>query len=388
MRRCMLPLIALCCVLADQPRTQGCGCLNVGPAPTLLDRFIDAPVLVTGRFQNAVGPNNALLNGQTELVLDGILVPHDLLKGRKSVFVPRVITSKEKFLVAMELHKGQLEAIGGMEIDAKGEIVKYIGGAIQLKDKSTQGRLRYSVDFLSSQNDEVARSAHGEFILAAGTKYADFRKVAESLKPEPFVKALQNADMPAWQRGVYAMLLGHCGKKEDAVILRKLIDAPWDPKQTLPLDSMLVGYTMLDPEAGWRLLTISAEQEDKNFLQRYAVLQAMRRLGTDRKDLVNADKAAKGIALFLKVRDMADFAVEDLRKMKRWDYCDAILDLSAKEGYNSPLMRRSILRFALQCPAPRAKAHAQIQRAGNSDWVTETEELLALEKEDAAGPKK
>jgi hypothetical protein len=382
MRRSLLLLIAVCCVLADRTQAEACK-LSERPQ-SLLDRFIDAPILVTGRFQNAVGPDNALPSGQTELVLDDIIVPHDLLKGRKMIVVPREISSKEEFLVALEINKGQLEAYGGVEIDAKGEIVKYVRGARQLKDKSAQARLRYSVDFLQSRNSEVARSAHLELGRAARTNYADFRKVAESLKSDSFVKALQAADTSASQRDTFAMLLGHCGKKEDAVILRKLIDANWEFRGG---DSMLFGYALLEPEAGWRLITTLARQKDKPFLQRYAALQAMRRLGAERNDLVDAKKCVQGIALFLDLSDMADFAVEDLRKMKRWEYCDEILELPSKKGYGAPIIRKSVLRYALECPMPTAKAHVHVERDRDPEWVADTEELLELERE-APGPKK
>jgi hypothetical protein len=321
-------------------------------------------------------------------VLDDILVPHELLKGRKTIIVPRQVMSKENFLVAMDVNKGQLDAYSGIEIDAKGEVVKYIRGAVQLKDKSTQARLRYNVDFLQSPNSEVSYSAHLELRRAVTTSYADLRKVAETLKPEPLLKALADDKTPAEQRGTFGMLLGHCGKKEDAAVLRKLIDASWGERfRQVDATDMLFGYAVLDPEAGWSLLMTCAEQKDKHFMHRYAVLQTVRRLGANRPDLVDAKKLTAGTARFFNTPDMADFAIEDLRKLKHWEYCDAILDLPANAGFDTPIIRRSVLRFALQCPSPTAKTFVQIERNLDADRVTEAEELLALEKEEV-GPRK
>src|ERR1700733_13457877 len=117
MRRYMLPLVAICLFHAEQ--AQACNYSFAAPQ-SLLDRFLDRPILVTGRFQNAVGPNNALPAGQTELILDDIIVPHELLKGRKMILVQREISSQEKFLVAVDVVKGQLEAYSGTPIDANG----------------------------------------------------------------------------------------------------------------------------------------------------------------------------------------------------------------------------------------------------------------------------
>jgi hypothetical protein len=322
-------------------------------------------------------------------VLDDILVPHELLKGRKTIIVPRQVMSKENFLVAMDVNKGQLDAYSGIEIDAKGEVVKYIRGAVQLKDKSTQARLRYNVDFLQSPNSEVSYSAHLELRRAVTTSYADLRKVAETLKPEPLLKALADDKTPAEQRGTFGMLLGHCGKKEDAAALRKLIDASWDERPTVNSPELLFGYAVLDPEAGWSLLMSFAEQKDKHFLHRYAALQTVRRLGANRPELVDAKKLTAGTARFLKTADMADFAIEDLRKLNRWEYCDAILDLPSKPGYEkSPIVRKAVIRFALECPSAIAKAYVQVERNRDPEYVAETEELLALEKTDAIGPRK
>ncbi len=289
----------------------------------------------------------------------------------------------------MQVHKGQLEAYSGIEIDAKGEVVKYIRGAVQLKDQSTQARLRYSVDFLQNPNSEVASSAHLELRRAVTTSYADLRKVAETLKPEPLIKALTDPKTSAEQRGTLGMLLGHCGKKEDAAILRKIIDAFWgEGIRDVDATEMLFGYAVLDPEAGWNMLVTCAEQKDKHFLHRYAILQTVRRLGANRPDLVDAKKCAAGTARFLKTPDMADFAIEDLRKLKRWEYCDAILEITTGAGFDTPIMRKSVLRFALQCPLPTAKTYVQIERNRDAERVAEVEELLALEKEDVGPPKK
>jgi hypothetical protein len=343
----------------------------------LLDQFIDSPILVTGRFKNTVEPDNALPDGQVELIIEDIIVPHKLLKGRKTLLVPRHISSKDKFLIRLEANGGHLEAVAGHPIDEKGEIVKFFRGAVQLKDKSALGRIRYSVDFLRSSNKEVADSAHHQLRDAS---YADLRKVAETLRPEPLLKALRDSDTPFEHLGTFGMLLGHCGKKEHAVLLRKLIDRP-EGKPGIGFEGLLFGYVLLEPEIGWNFIVKRAEQKERSFQSRYYALRAMRLLGDERKDLISMKKLAAGIARILNVPDMADFAIEDLRKRQRWEYCDAVLDLDGKPGYAAPVLRRSMLRFALQCPSPAAKTFVVIERARDPEWVSIAEELLALETE-------
>lgn len=338
---------------------------------------MDSKILVVCRLQNAVRPDNALPDGQVELVLDDILTPHEMVKGRKSVFVPRyVANSEERFLVSLEANKGVLSALQGHSVDDKREIVKFIRGGVQLKDKSSLGRIRYSVDFLRSPNPDVADSAHLQLRQAS---YADLRKVAETRKPEPLSKALQDDKTPKNHLGTFGILLGHCGKKEHAVLLRKLIDAH-SPVGRSRLDDLMFGYVLLDQENGWDFVAKTAVEKKKSFLFRYDAYRTMRRIGEDRPDLVGIKKCAAGIARILDVPDMADFACETLRRWQRWEYCDAVLDLEGKAGFDAPLIRHAVLRFALECPSPAAKTFVVVERAIDPDRVSEAEEILALEK--------
>jgi len=85
------------------------------------------------------------------------------------------------------------------------------------------------------------------------------------------------------------------------------------------------------------------------------------------------------VALLLDHGDMADFAIEDLRKWKRWEMCDRILELFGKKSHDVNVVKRSILRFALQCPEPSARAFVDAQRRRDPNWVKDTEELLKIE---------
>jgi hypothetical protein len=342
-------------------------------------------MIVVARLENAVPPDNGAPDGQTEVLFEQIIRPGEAIKGRKSIVVARQIDRKEKFLVALEKTKNGVDVQGGTPLDADGSIVKYVRGALQLKDKSPAARLRYNVDFLIDPCGEVARSAQLEISRA---NYADLRRIAEKLKPEPLLKALTTDDMPIAQRGTLAMLLGHCGKKEHAVVVRKLLDA-WD--STGDASSLHFAYILLDPEAGWAYATqasVTAADKEGSFQKRYAAFKAIRQLNEDRRDLVSQTKRDDALLAILKVKDMADFAIEFLRRHKRWEHANAIFDLSGKEGYQAPVIRRSILRFALQCPSFRATIYVNEQRARDPEWVSETAELLELEDETQNPPKK
>src|SRR5207248_1077890 len=95
--------------------------------------------------------------------------------------------------------------------------------------------------------------------------------------------------------------------------------------------------------------------------------------------LVNQTDLIAGVCLLLQQPDIADLAIEDLRKWQVWGLCDRILGLKDKESHNIPIIKRSILRYALQCPKDEAKSFVAERRKQDPDTVQSSEELLKLE---------
>ena len=88
---------------------------------------------------------------------------------------------------------------------------------------------------------------------------------------------------------------------------------------------------------------------------------------------------AEGVGQLLDQSDIADLAIEDLRKWNRWDYCDQILALAGKKSHDVPIIRRAVLRYALSCPEKKAAAYVDQCRKRDLEMVKDTEELLKLE---------
>jgi hypothetical protein len=361
-------------------------CCGTSTRPLLLDIFLEAGIVAIGRYQNSVSPDNALPDGQVELTLENVLVPHAQIKCRKTIVFPHHWhPGTQKLLTALVVREGEIKVDWSVQLDAQGEIERYVRGGLQLKDKSPLGRMRYSADFLLSPCEQVAFSANRELLRG---KYADIRKIAEALKPDTFVKWLQNPDTPDEQRLTCALVLGHCGKKEHAAVLRKWIEERAAKIEMPFFDGVYFGYILLDPENGWDLAVKTAERRENPFHGRDQAFEAMRWIGEERIDRVNADTCAAGMARILNVPDMAYRACEALRRWQRWEHCDTILDLCGVPGYEVGLMREAALRFALQCPTPRAKKLVQVARDVRPEWIVEAEGFLAFEKEQANRTKK
>src|SRR5262249_48329559 len=110
-------------------------------------------------------------------------------------------------------------------------------------------------------------------------------------------------------------------------------------------------------------------------------LQTVRFYWETRPDVFNKKDLVQAVCLAMSQQDIADFAIEDLRKWARWEVAEQVIGLFAQKSHDVPVTRRAILRYALTCPIPVAKAFVAQQRKINREWVEETMELMRLERE-------
>jgi hypothetical protein len=159
-----------------------------------------------------------------------------------------------------------------------------------------------------------------------------------------------------------------------------------DPQKRLNsgVDGMLAGLVMLMPQEGWAYLRDIIKDPSKEFMLRYAGLRAARFLWDSRPDLVDQKQLVDAVCLLLDQGDIADLAVEDLRKWGRWEVSDRVLGLYEKKSHDVPIVRRAILRYALSCSQPKASQFVDRLRQKDPETVKDVEELLKLE---TAAPK-
>lgn len=379
---CVAFVLGILSVTCADP-AQGCPFCEGEKSATLVLQIDEAQMVLFGHFENAKLVAGGLDQGQSDFVIERVYKDNAAIKGMKRLTLPRYITDpKTKYLVFADVYKGKIDANKGTPVANDGEMVRYIEGIIKLKGKAQPERLRFAFDFLNSPEFEVSMDAYREFHRA---DYADYKDMAKKLPADTIAAWLQDPKTPSYRYGLYASLLGHCGNAKHAELLMSMINDP-EKRRGSGLYGLMAAYTMLEPQKGWTFLKDMVRDKEKPFLVRYSGLQTMRFLREFRPDLVNAkDDAAgrneivKGIAGVMNVPDMADFAIEDLRKWRRWEYSDQILGLFGQKDFNTPIIRKSILRYALQCDTAPAKAFVKAQRDRDKEWVDETRELLELE---------
>lgn len=383
--RWLLALTVLFCFAAFTEASPRCCDPDAGLP--LLQQFEKADIVLYGYFKNARPANNGLDQGITDFVVERTYKEHPLIKGKKELTIPKYITdSKTKFLIFGEVYMGKLDFYKGTPLVDGTEMIKYIEGVMHLKAKTQADRLRYAFDFLNSPEFEVASDAYREF---ARSEYRDYQELAKKLDTAKLAGWLKDPKTPPYRYGLYSMLIGHCGGPKEAELLMSMIQKA-EKDKTSGVHGLMMGYVLIEREKGWTYLKDLVQTKKPAFLMRYAALNTIRFLYEERFDLVNKDEAAAkkeivaGVRAILDVDDMADFAVEDLRKWKRWECAEEVIGRFGRKDLSTPIVKKAILRYALQCPMPAAKKFVAAQRERDKEWVQDTEELLNLETIPAA----
>ncbi|MCC6419807.1 MAG: hypothetical protein IT429_16360 [Gemmataceae bacterium] len=379
-RLCRLIPILLVCSLPS-PALASPFCCGGERGPTLVGDLNQASVVILGTFRNARRGEGG--GGTTDLVVETVFKGGDIVAGRKVIEkLPKYLpATKGKFLVFCDFYRGTLDPYRGVEVPAGGELVKYFTGAVTRKDRPLAERLHYAFDHLNSADPEVAIDAFREY---ARSSYTDYRAMARKLPADTLAGWLRDPKTPSLRYGLYGLLLGQCGTDRHARLLRAMLEDPVK-RPAGGVDGMLAGYVILQPKEGWAYLRGLLQDGKQEFLNRYAALRTIRFLWDERPDVIPVAARVEAVALALDYPDMADFAVEDLRKWQRWEKADRVLDLFAKESHNVPVIRRAVLRFALQCPGKCAAALVGEQRRRDPGLIKDLEELLRLETEPSSG---
>jgi hypothetical protein len=78
--------------------------------------------------------------------------------------------------------------------------------------------------------------------------------------------------------------------------------------------------------------------------------------------------------------DMADMAVEDLRRWQWWDLTKHVLAQYGKPTHAAPLVKNAVLRYALTCPDADAAVFVKAAEASDPAAVREVRESLEFER--------
>ncbi len=374
----------LCWLLMSLPASACPFCTMSGE--TLLSLADQASLVVFGNLKSAKNANdpNDPAAGSSVLEIETVVKPHANFKGNKleiNRYFEQGMEGKYKFLVFCDLYKGKIDPFRGMAVKADSDIARYIKGALAIQKEPIGKRLRFFFDYLDNPDQEVSIDAYKEF---GNTDYKDVKSMAGDLPAEKLAGWIRSDDTPAFRLGLYSMLLGHCGKSNPEPYAQLLLSLLDDPKKRVlsGVDGILTGYVLLKPKEGWQHVVDLVKDPSRPFATRYAGLRAARFFWDYRTDVIPRAKIIDAVTLLLSQSDIADLAVEDLRKWEAWGEADKVLSLPKSEAFNLPIVRRAVIRYALaaQDKVPAAKAFVAAERKRDAALVADAEELLRLEQ--------
>lgn len=341
-----------------------------------------AKLILYGTLAN---PRLADANGGTagtDLQIEQVIKSHPFLAGRKTITLPRWLPvdpkSPPKFLVFCDVFNDRLDPYLGSPVKSLAA-VEYLKGAMSLETADRQKQLAYFARYLDHADADVAADAFLEF---AKSNDADVARVAKSLDAVRLRKLLADPQTPAERLSLFAYLLGACGGPADAEFFARLLRQP-DERVQSAYGGVLAGYIMLRPEDGWKLAYSILGDTARKYPERAVVVSTLRFFHSTRPD--SRREVLNGMSLVLPQGDMADMAIEDLRQWQWWDLTAEVLAQYGKKSHASPLVRRSIVRYALVCPQTQAKQF--VAKLGQTDaaLVKDVQDSLQFEAPVAPG---
>lgn len=370
-------LLAIAAVLASGMPAAACSFCsgNVATQSTLRERFAQAKAVVLGRLKNPTFTNDTGA-GSTEFHFDRVLKTDAVIEKRTAVAIPRYIPVIGKtppaYLMFFDALDGKPDAVFGLS--ATEGVAKYLNGITALDPKQPAKRLAYFFDHLDSAEAGIAEDAFVEF---AKTPDADILAARAVLSPAKLDKLLTDPKTPPYRLGVFALMLGLCGGEAHDGTFAKLLTQPLSEAVAGNLGGVLAGYAVCSPKAGWTTIRTTLTDAKQPFAQRLSALQAVQFFQATRP------KDARAIVLdtyklILPDADLADIAIDDLRRWGWWDLSADVLAQYGKPTHAAPVFKKGIVRYALSCPDPIAKRFVEAVRKTEPKLVADVEEGLKL----------
>ncbi|HZZ79351.1 MAG TPA: hypothetical protein VFE62_12585 [Gemmataceae bacterium] len=349
-------------------------CGGMARRVSLAQEFEQAQVVVYGHIAN---PKLDLQTskGTTEFHFDKIVKDDPAFPKQKMVVLSRylpILDPKETphFAMFYRLPAKTLEPYTGRQLSSPA-VLDFVGKLLAERKKDPLDGLMFAAEHLDDADANIAEEA---FLAFAQANDKLVVKAAKSLAPAKVRKLLKTPDLEPEKLSMYAYMLGSCGTDEDADYLRLLLKSA-TPKHYKAYEGILAGYITKKPTEGWAFSQDLLKSDKNSFLLRYAALRTMRFFYNANPEESGA-QVMRGLETAIRHTDVADIAIQDLRQWKRWEHTKLIVACYDKSSHKSPIVRSSIVRYALACPMPEARSLVERVRREDPKLVQYLEEEL------------
>jgi len=342
--------------------------------PTLRQSARMAKFVALGTLHN---PRLVGDNGVTDVVIDQVVFDQKVLGRQKTLTIPSYIPfsgkKPPKYLIFGELIDGKIAITRGSPVSGAG-VADYLRASLEIDDRDRDKVMQFCYKHLDSPDPDVATDAFFEFAKASDQEVA---ALAGKLAPDKFRTLLKDPAHPE-RHGIAAYLLGACGTKEDIALLAGMIRDSGE-RGNPALSGLLGGLIELQPQEGWDATQRVLSDPKRHFSDRLAAIGTLRFYHACKGEAFRK-QILQGLSIVLTQGDLADMAAEDLRRWQWWDATKQVLAQYGKPTHAAPLVKRSIIRYALCCPDASAAEFVTARRKDDAENVARVEESLEFER--------
>ncbi len=340
---------------------------------SLAYEFSEASVVLYGPIANAklgVVPGQ----GTTDYHIEKIIKDDPAFPRTKKVVLSRYLPifdakAPPKYVMFIRDPKKSVEPYWGKEITSPA-VMEFVAQLHERRKEPAQVLVHAARHF----DHADANVADEAFLVFAKADDKLIARTAKNLSPVNLRKLIKDPDLEPERMSMFAYLLGACGNADDAELLHSLLKNP--PQRFYKsYEGILAGYITIRPNEGWAVAREMLMSDKPSFLLRYATLRTMRFNYNARPEEMGP-RVLEAMRLAIGLPDLADIAIEDLRKWKRWEHTKQIVACWDLKSYQSPLVRQSIVRYALACPQNEARDFLARARRQDPELVRDLEQEL------------
>ena len=246
-------------------------------------------------------------------------------------------------------------------------------------------RLAYFLDFLQHPELTVSNDAYAEF---ASAPYEIITPLRDRMPRDKLRQWVVDPETPVTRIGLYGLLLGLCGKDEDAEAMKQKILLP-DTDFRLGIEGVMSGYLLITGEKGLEVLEQTkmlsttyvnkyGEEVKLPFSEVYATMQTLRFMWTYEPDRINKDRLKQSLRILLDRPELADLVIADLARWEDWGVQERLMEMYDKEEFDIPSIKRAIIRYLFYCSKDVEESETDLP----SYAVSAAEHLKTLEEKD------
>lgn len=323
------------------------------PSLTLAEQIEQAQHLLLAKWTGGEKPTNESAGTAIFKIIEVSKSEDDAFKLNEEIELPQYIAGNKDALyilmgpgtklidwhVPSEAERSAWEYVSNLPMPVEGE-------------KQQIERLAYFLDYLQHPQMTVSNDAYAEFAAAA---YEIIKPLSDRMPRNKLRKWVVDPETPVTRLGLYGLLLGLCGKDEDAAAMKKKILHP-DADFRLGIEGVMSGYLIITGEKGLKVLEESkmeattytnkdGEEKKLPFSETYAAMQTLRFMWSYEPDRIPKERLKQSMRTLLTRSELADLVIADLSRWKDWGVQDKLLAMYDDEEFDIPSIKRAIVRY-------------------------------------------